>query len=86
MPGAKSETLVYAAGDVGVWVGDAVGADVEVGNAVTIQVDRVSVVTGGLGANSVPSLLGYVECERKLVQDVTRQRSLVLQRPATAED
>lgn len=77
-PGTKGKTLVYTAGDVGIWIADAVGADVEVDNTPVVQVDRVRVVTVGLGANSVPSLLSDVESEREFVQDVTRQTGLVL--------
>jgi hypothetical protein len=29
LPGTKGKTLIYTAGDVGVWIADAVGADVK---------------------------------------------------------
>ena len=70
MPGTEGETLIDTAGDVWVWIADAVGADVELGDALVIQVNRIEVVTWGLGANGVPCFLGHVELEGEFVQDV----------------
>lgn len=86
LPWTEVETLIDAARDVWVWIADAAGADVELGDALVIQVNRVDVVTWGLGANGMPCFLGQVGLEGDFVQDIAGQTCLILKRPATAEN
>lgn len=60
------------------WITDAIGADIEVGNALVIQVDRVGVITRGFGSDCVPGFLSDVELEGEFVQDIAWQTGLVL--------